>query len=298
MKGKVIFENGEIFVIQRDFGYFVSINGKEELEKECFDEAARVLGEKTDLVYELDICGNFYKIYNDSFVYFKNLKRLRIPKSVIYIDSNALSTLNKIESFEVEEGNERYMSFKGDLYLLGFTSLIKYASGKGDKCFTVPSEVSYICDKAFCFSKNLEKIEIGENVVGVGKYCFLGCENLKEAVLDARISTLERSLFEACVSLEKVKLGKYIKKISKYAFSKCVRLNEIELPEKLEIIDSNAFEDCVGLTKIDIPKGIEEIGYNAFLRCSGLNTVTVPRTIRSLGVYDYEEKSTPEYRFK
>ena len=52
------------------------------------------------------------------------------------------------------------------------TTLIRYAAGKKNTSFVIPSTVTYIDDSAFAGCTSLKSIEIPDNVVTVGDGAF------------------------------------------------------------------------------------------------------------------------------
>lgn len=93
-------------------------------------------------------------------------------------------------------------------------------SGTGLKTIQIPKTVFWIGDGAFSECKNLDDINIKENINAIPAKMFQGCENLK-----------------------KIKLHEQLSEIGDYAFAGCSSLATIYVPDSVTQIGDNSFED-------------------------------------------------------
>lgn len=127
---------------------------------------------------------------------------------------------------------------------------------------------------------------------------------IKEAVLDDRITHIGKGNFWGMFSLEKVTFPKNLKSIGDRAFESCP-LSSVELKQPLETIGVNAFLSCrrltsftfeylpnsissgcfagTGFTFLDLPENITHLGEGAFNGCKSLLHVVLPKSIVSVG---------------
>ena len=84
-----------------------------------------------------------------------NVETLHIPASVTYIGANALSYMQSLTEFTVDEDNSRYVSEDGVIYTNGYSELVAYP-GNGKTEYVVDSNVLNIADGAF-WGSHIEK---------------------------------------------------------------------------------------------------------------------------------------------
>ncbi len=92
-------------------------------------------------------------------------------------------------------------------------------SGTGLKTISIPKTVYWIGEGVFSECKNLDNIEIGENINSIPAKMFQGCENLK-----------------------KIRLHEQLSGIGDFAFADCVNLATIYIPDSVTAIGENSFE--------------------------------------------------------
>ncbi len=133
---------------------------------------------------------------------------------------------------------------------------------------------------------NISVLTIGNNLLGVGDYAFLGCTNLKGIKFGNGLNTLGNYSFADCRQLTTVTMdpNTMINVLGAGAFANCDFLQSIELPVALEAIGDFCFKNCKSLTKVvmttDEKNGLgcnlKRIGYRAFENCSSLEELTLP----------------------
>lgn len=236
------------------------------------------------------------------------LIEITLPITLTEIYTSAFDECTSLENIYIgksELGDEYkspsdYKSLNGNLYLerYGELTLVKYAIGKKDTTFTVPSGVTSIGHRAFYGCKNLQVVTISSQVkvietsafesctelahvvftskktlTTIEGSAFMDCINLLEIELPDKTSTIGFRAFAGCLSLERVKLADNMKTIGDSAFWRCENLTEIILPSNVKRIKACAFDSCSALTKITIPKSVENIEASAFRGCTSLSEV-------------------------
>lgn len=113
----------------------------------------------------------------------------------------------------------------------GSIELVKYTGNSAD--VEIPEEIN------------------GRTVTVIGKYCFLGNEQLESVVINDNI-----------------------REIGRLAFADCVSLYNISIPDGCQKIGENAFYNCTSLIEVYIPKSVSELPRNTFKGCTKLNNLT------------------------
>lgn len=221
------------------------------------------------------------------------IKEIYISSTIKEIALEVLKGIAGLENIIVDQANSVYKSVDGNLYSKNGKTLIKYAHGKTEKEYTIPSGITTIETYAFSKIDNLENVVIpssvttineyafsngfgdrtptslvsvviSEGVVSIGDGAFFHCENLKSVVIPDSVTLLDARAFANCLSLESVKVGKGVKIIEGNTFQHCTSLTSIEFSGNIETIKSYSFNGCTSLTDIKIPKSVKVIEKNAF----------------------------------
>lgn len=135
-------------------------------------------------------------------------------------------------------------------------------------------------------ASNIMELTIGDNLLGIGNYAFLGCNNIRSIKFGNGLNTLGNYSFANCRQLRTVTMDSntMINVFGSGAFENCDLLESIELPTALEGIGDFCFKNCKSLTKVvmttDEKTGLgcslRRIGYKAFENCSALTSLTLP----------------------
>ena len=139
--------------------------------------------------------------------YFGDESVLKIPMeidghAVGGISYELLDKCRYVTSIESDPTN--YHSVDGNLYDIFETTLIKYATGKTDTHFTVPSSVTEIGYRAFYYCYNLTSVTIPSGVNVIGQEAFSGCSYLTSITIPDSVISIGWAAFDNCKSLEKV----------------------------------------------------------------------------------------------
>ena len=142
-----------------------------------------------------------------------------------------------------------------------------------------------IAKYAFDGCSNLKSINIPEGVTIIGECAFRGCTNLTTVSIPVSVNNIGHSAFESCWKLYSVTIPEGVTNIGSHTFYSCFALTSITLPKSLKTIGSNAFFQCTKLSSITIPEGVTTIGSYVFDHCWILSSITIPKSVISLGKY-------------
>ncbi len=183
------------------------------------------------------------------------LQTIEIPQTVTQIGSHAFLFCKSVTNFDVAEENVTYRSIDGSLYSEDGTTLLRYAMGKTDTTFTIPSTVTEFDWGAFSYSLHLTSIEIPASVTDLGIDTFAGCTNLQTVTFaeGIQITEIPSGMFERCTALKELVIPEGVTSIGYQdndTFTNCTALEKITLPSTLTKIYSSRFEDCTSLSTI------------------------------------------------
>ena len=140
------------------------------------------------------------RIGSQAFANCESLKSIKFPKSLTYIEYNAISNSVNLENITVEKGNTVYHS-EGNC-------IIEIASNKlvlGCKNSIIPEYVTAIGYLAFSHCSNLTSIKIPNNVTSIESYAFEYCTSLTSISIPNSVDSIEDYSFRYCTSLTTIK---------------------------------------------------------------------------------------------
>lgn len=147
------------------------------------------------------------------------------------------------------------------------------------KNLIIPSKVKRIKDKVFCANKNIETIDISNNVTTIGVRAFFNCENLNKVVIGSSVETINNECFAHCHNLNNIEFSDGLISIGTRAFAHCRNIKNITLPSTIQTLDKETFYNCDKMTSIDLPQNLISIGDGCFLNCDKLNNIIIPQSI-------------------
>lgn len=124
------------------------------------------------------------------------------------------------------------------------------------KKLELPETLTYIDDRGFYASQQLEEIYIPDSVTYMGVSAFGSCIKVKKIHIPNNLEILNDTVFENCPLLKNITIPASVKEIKKYAFHMAQSLTTVTfLSPTPPIIARNAFNYCSNLKTINVPKG-------------------------------------------
>ena len=129
--------------------------------------------------------------------------------------------------------------------------------------------------------RELQLINISNNVVSINKRLFSGFENLVRINIPNSVNKIECEAFFNCPSLVFVNIPESIEgeSIEKRAFKNCPKLSVIKTPFKLAKIADETFKDDESLSNIVLNIGLKIIGKEAFAGCNSIKYLKIPKSV-------------------
>ena len=132
---------------------------------------------------------------------------------------------DSLANIVVDDDNPQYSSVDGNLYNKEKTTFIRYAIGKPDTTFSMPSGVTAMGVAAFAHAKNLKSVHIPDGVTDIAESAFFACVNLEEISLPDSVFHIARFAFRCCNSLTQITLPKDLVQLGEDAFGCCENLS-------------------------------------------------------------------------
>ena len=155
----------------------------------------------------------------------RELTSIYLPKSLTYIGQYSFVYCTRLTNIEVHPDNPQYTSVDGDLYSKDMKTIIRYASGKTEEKFIIPSTIT-----------------------AVGGDCFSSSNNLIEVIIPNSVEFIGDSAFSQCEKLMKVTIGEGVTQIRSSAFLSCGALRSIVIPENVVFMGEHVFGNTSNLT--------------------------------------------------
>ncbi|MBQ9080337.1 MAG: leucine-rich repeat protein [Clostridia bacterium] len=168
------------------------------------------------------------------------------------------------------EGTPWLAAQTDEFVIVGDGVLLKY-QGKASY-LTVPDGIKHLA-YAFSMNESIVGVEMGGDVLTVGKYAFAYCAALRRVVIGKNTVLIDDGAFDSCTVLTSVEIPDSVVKIASYAFNYCNNLTEVKMGKSVREIGENAFYTCLRMKLINIPVTVETIGTNAFGGCETLTLV-------------------------
>lgn len=137
---------------------------------------------------------------------------------------------------------------------------------------------------AFAFSPRIEEIELPDSITKIDIEAFCATRKLKTVKLGNNIEELAYRAFHDCHALESIVLPESIRIIKEDAFDSCVNLKTINIPGNATNLGISIFSSCFKLENITIGEGIKKIPDYMFRKCKSLSEITLPTTIEQIGM--------------
>ncbi len=215
-------------------------------------------------------------IGEQAFSNLKNLKKIIVPSTVVYIDKNAFYGSTGIVDVEIRnkdeidvgddvfDATEWYESHKQDFVISG-TTLISY---KGtDEVVAIPYNCTMIADGAFKNNTYVKTVYIEKELKSIGADAFSGCTSLENVIVGNGVKDIivEKNAFENTPWLNNypstfVILGTTLVKYKGTA-------NYVAVPNVVNVISDGAFyvgDEKGAAFKVKVPKSVQVICGDCF----------------------------------
>ncbi len=147
------------------------------------------------------------------------IEKINIPAKMKEVDANVFVG-SPIKEFTVSASNQRYKSYKGNIYSKDMTELVLAAPANytGDKWvgFSFPSTVTSIGRYAF-MNCPISSITIPSHITSIKNMAFAYCSNLQSVVIENGVKEIYDSAFLSCDALKKVQLPSSVEYLGLYA---------------------------------------------------------------------------------
>ena len=144
-----------------------------------------------------------------------------------------------------------------------------YVGNKKD--ITLPSSysnipVNVIGERAFTGNQLIEKINIPNSFVDIGKYAFYECRQLENIIFSNGLKVINDFAFYGCEKLQKVAIPDSVDSMGASSFGACIALKEISIPfvgQSIGCTTANSYfkyifgspESLMNVEKVSIGRG-------------------------------------------
>lgn len=222
-----------------------------------------------------DIIDNTYKVSSEivladgweyigaeRFYKCKNLKKVKLPDTILYIDDRAFGECSSLEEINIPEGT----TFIENSAFENCTSL---------KSITIPKSIKAMGNYVFSNCINLKNVKLPDSLKKIENSAFSDCSSLENIDIPDNVEYIGKGAFYNCSSLSSIKIPDSVLVIDNFCFKECSLLKRVTLSKNLRIIHQNTFKDCTSLKKIDIPSSVNYILNNAFGGCHSLKEISM-----------------------
>ena len=296
------------------------LHGNEAITKVIIDSGVTYIGDKAFSncikLSSVTIPDSVTSIGYCAFGYNPSLKSIVIPPSVTSVDNEVFCLCENLTSITIPESLTSIGEFvfhgtpwleakRAENPLVSINNiLIDGLACEGE--ITIPSNISYIFDSAFCQSEKLTAINVdkdnkyysSENGVLFNKdktaiEAYPIGNTAKEYTIPDSVVSIENQAFIRCENLTSITIPKGVKSIGEYAFYECDGFSSIEISDTVENICDYAFTNCSSLTSITIPDSVTSIGHCAFWKCNNLTSITIKNP--NCTIYESDTTISNEY---
>ncbi|GEM_PF-1074058 len=160
------------------------------------------------------------------------------------------------------DGTSWLENSKGSFVTLG-SVLVAYRGT--DKAVIIPSGIGYIADAVFSNNTSITSVNLGEDVVCIGRQAFAYCGNLT-SITGNSVRHIEDNAFVSCEKLMSVEFSN-VEKVGEYSFADCNSLRFASFGDRLETLSSRAFYSCINLRVLYVPETLSTLRADSFEDC-------------------------------
>ena len=221
------------------------------------------------------------------------IKELHIPKTLTYIDPEAVNYRNKFSAIKVDPENPCYYDVGGVLYSYDGPTLMHYPIFKPEAEYAIPEGVTGVFDSSFEYAENLKKIFIPASLdipfeetesfdcLGPAEY-MVAADHPRFTVVDGVIFSKDLSVlirFPSGYEGESYTVPDGTRELAPHSLRYSRNLKEIILPDSVTMLGSNAFMGS-GIERLDIPSGVQDITRDLFTFCEDLKVIKFPEGLK------------------
>lgn len=189
-----------------------------------------------------------------------------------YKSSTKLSVIEDKFKNTVISNENGVITFEKDLTEI---PVCAFASSPRVEEIELPDSITKIDIEAFCATRKLKTVKLGNNIEELAYRAFHDCHALESIVLPESICIIKEDAFDSCVNLKTINIPGNVTNLGISIFSSCFKLENITIGEGIKKIPDYMFRKCKSLSKITLPTTIEQIGMKVFSGCTSLKTIYV-----------------------
>lgn len=206
-----------------------------------------------------------------------------IPDGVIGIQANAFNAMT--DEKRIFFRNLKSVTIPDSVVKIGATAF--YCSPI--ESITIPNSVTEIGAGAFAQCHHLKNIILSNNIKEIKEETFSFC-GINNVIIPDSVTKIGKEAFESCY-ITNIHLPNSLEEIGQRAFQGC-SLPTISIPKSVTKIGAGAFkkswENRNYFESIVIPEGVTEIEDSTFKGCYNLKSVTIPESVTKIGSWVFE----------
>ena len=290
------YEYGKDVIISEKESKIKTVGNYKFITNNNINYLLKYMGTEENIVLPQNYNGQNYVIYKEAFNVGSVLTSITIPSSVTSIEYGTFFDCEKL--VEVINKSNLDITLKSeDNGYIGYYAKTVHNGENGSKIVTTTDGYQFITGDdginylfnyigtateltlpenyngqnyvingyAFDFNNKITSVKIPDSVTSIGKYAFIGTDNLETIYYTGDINGWVQ--IDGLTNL--MGFGNYIKNL----YIQGALLTEANITTATKISDG-AFQSCTSLTSLTIGNSVTSIGYKAFYGCSGLASVT------------------------
>ncbi|MBE5810007.1 MAG: leucine-rich repeat domain-containing protein [Clostridiales bacterium] len=150
----------------------------------------------------------------------------------------------------------------------------------------VQDDVMSIGERAFANCSELEYVELGAGLTGMGNQVFFGCQKLYKVEFSG--AEVPAAALKGNQVVQAVSIRGGCTSVGKEAFSGCTALSTVEgAMADLVQLGEGAFAGCTALTAMPAMTSLHQLGDSAFAKCTALKAAPHMPELRLMGEYAF-----------
>lgn len=248
------------------------------------------LGYQNENIQTVIIGEGVETIGESCFSFVKNLKRVKVSKSVISVGDTAFKYTPWYEAqddliiigsvlTEMKQDHAVLNVPQGIKTVGRLVAVFKSALRK----VVLPESVTTLCESAFSArgNENIKEFIFTDSLTNIGLHSF-GYNRWTESFGDNPV-IINNQLYQFKVSGSQVVIPDGVTKICDEVFKENKEIKSVIFPKSLKSIGEQAFGECPNLTSIVLPEGVERLEKACFYGCKKLSSVSLPNSLTVIG---------------